>query len=156
MEKLHRHVIPGSRYKWLLFCTYWKSCTMFLCTFVWTENDLAIRFVWHKEEFRCIGGVVWRMGCGVRFLSVLWGRHTSPQSIIVIWNGDLTCCVGGEDALCEVLVEGFDKWDVRGEVFKEVNKTGCGVWQGSMVKDYGKVFCWVWMARHWRRCHLGP
>ena len=40
--------------------------------------------------------------------NVIWSGHTSPQGILVARNQVTTCCVGGTDALCEILVEGVD------------------------------------------------
>ena len=40
--------------------------------------------------------------------NVLWSGHTSPQGVLIAGNPVTTSCVGGKDALCEVLVEGVD------------------------------------------------
>ena len=41
-------------------------------------------------------------------MNALWSWHISSQSFIATRSGGSACCLEGEDALCDVLIEGFE------------------------------------------------
>ena len=71
--------------------------------------------------------------------------HPNSQGFIATTSGGSACCVGGKDALCEVLVEGLNNEMYEGRLLRKIARQavecGKGVWVKNMAKCVG-VFEW--------------